>query len=202
MCDWAPNRPRSRPSRVRSSGAARPRSQNRERADARNDRPVTGGHRLERQPKVKFRGFDYGWSTANALGADPGATSGPDLLAGAPSRYRAADHPSQRPSLPATSYRGELLDRVAFRARRGPWAPDLPLELRDIAIATRVEGQAVRDAVLRARQVSAAPHVSSILAFSRPRRGDPRREISSTRGTTLCLYRVARSPLRGCSIRS
>jgi len=66
MCDWAPNRPRSRPSRVRSSGAARPRAQNRERADARNDRPVTGGHRLERQPKVKFRGSDYGWSTAGA----------------------------------------------------------------------------------------------------------------------------------------
>ena len=63
MCDWAPNRPRSRPSRVRSSGAARPRAQNRERADARNDRPVTGGHRLERQPKVKFRGFHDGRST-------------------------------------------------------------------------------------------------------------------------------------------
>src|SRR6267143_5592793 len=66
MCDWAPNRPESRPSRVRSPGAARPQSQNRERADARNDRPVTGGHRLERQPKVKFRGFDDGRSTADA----------------------------------------------------------------------------------------------------------------------------------------
>jgi hypothetical protein len=81
MCDWAPNRPRSRPSRVRSSGAARPRAQNRERADARNDRPVTGGHRLERQPKVKFRGFDYGWSTARTLTGD-----------GLPAQSQAAAH--------------------------------------------------------------------------------------------------------------
>src|SRR6266542_2477582 len=34
-----PTRPRSRPSRVRSPGAARPQSQHRDRADARNDRP-------------------------------------------------------------------------------------------------------------------------------------------------------------------
>src|SRR6266478_2944235 len=76
MCDWAPNRPKSRPSRVRSSGAARPRSQNRERADARNDRPVTGGHRLERQPNVKFRGFHDGRSTAEAVEWPADASSG------------------------------------------------------------------------------------------------------------------------------
>src|SRR5439155_17895306 len=73
MCDWAPNRPKSRPSRVRSSGAARPHSQNRERADARNDRPVTGGHRLERQPNVKFRGFHDGRSTSGGL--EPSSTN-------------------------------------------------------------------------------------------------------------------------------
>src|SRR5438445_6247153 len=61
-----PSRPRSRPLRVRSSGAARPRSQHRERADARNDRPVTGGHRLERQPSVKFRGCLDGRATSGA----------------------------------------------------------------------------------------------------------------------------------------
>src|SRR5687767_4793593 len=46
---------------LRRSAAAVTKSR---RADARNDRPVTGGHRLERQPNVKFRGSDYGWSTA------------------------------------------------------------------------------------------------------------------------------------------